>query len=68
LQRPVVAGKGGGAIVGADHALSATRFGAVSAQRASAIGTDGDGFGLVDLAFHGALKLRHGLVKCKLIV
>jgi len=53
LHRLVVADEGGGASVGADHALRGVRSGAVGAQRAPAIGADGHGFGLVRETFHG---------------
>ena len=53
MQRLVIAREGGGASVGAGHALRGVGFGAVGAQRASAIGADGDGFGMVRETFHG---------------
>ena len=53
MQRLIIAREGSGAIVGAGHALRGVGFGTVGAQRASAIGADGDGFGMVRETFHG---------------
>jgi hypothetical protein len=68
LQRLVIAREGGGASVGAGHALGGVGFGAVGAQRASAIGADGDGFGMVRETFHGVSKscpTRLSLASCQ---
>ena len=52
LQRLVVARKRRSAIVGASHSFRRARLGAIGAQRASAVGADADGFGIVREAFH----------------
>ena len=53
FQRGVGTRQGDSASVGANQTLGGGRFGAVSAQPASAVGANGDGFGLVRSTFHG---------------